>query len=256
MSDGTTPPPPPPGWNQQPQQPGWTPPSATPTPPGPPQGFPQPGYPPQQGFPQPGYPPHQGFPQPGFPQQGFPQQAPGGWAPGPELPKKKRKWPWVLLAIFLLMVLGIGACTAFVWRAVSGVTDVGNEFVEALYEDPAKAAGQLCPTASDTPEELAAIRQSWIDQGWTGGKSIFGVNVSADNGNTEGALGGTIATNPETSISILLDKTGGEWCVDSISGTDLSNLDTNLDTDISIPDISIPDISIPDLSIPDVSVPA
>jgi hypothetical protein len=159
-----------------------------------------------------------------------------------------------LLGIFLLIVLGIGACTAFVWKAVSGVTDVGNEFVEALYADPAKAAGQLCPNASDTPEELSALRQGWIDQGWTGGKTIFGVNVSSDSGNTDGSLGGTIATSPETPISILLDKNGGEWCVDSINSTSDIDLDADI-ADLSIPDVTFPDLSIPDISVPEISIP-
>lgn len=66
----------------------------------------QPPYPPS-GHPQQGYGPPQ--------QHGYPQQAPA--------PKRRKVWPWVLLAVVLVPILGFVACTAMVGGAVKAVDD-------------------------------------------------------------------------------------------------------------------------------------
>jgi hypothetical protein len=152
----------------------------------------------------------------------------------------------VLLAIFLLLVIGIGACTALIVKAVGKPIKAGNNFAEALYRDPAEAANMVCPGSGLDAEALTTQRDALVAGGWTGSKQLIGGSVDSTNGNTSAIVTGTFGTQP---VSIEMGKNGSDYCV--------TNLVTpgSVITDISIPDISIPDISIPDISIPDLPVP-
>ncbi len=192
---------------------------------------------------------------PSSPQQpawgGAPSAAQPGWNPGVEGPKKKRKWPWVLLGIFLFLVLGIGGCTYWVVGKVKGVTEVGNTFADRLYISPQEATKSVCPSSSLTVDQLQTERDALIAAGWTGGKSLFGVQTNSNSSGSTGAITGTFATSPATAVTIDLAKDGSNWCVDGFSGVGGTTL-TSV-PDFSIPDISIPDVSIPELSVPDVT---
>jgi hypothetical protein len=165
-------------------------------------------------------------------------------------PKKKRKWPWVLLAIFLLLVVGIGGCTFWVVGKVKGVTEVGNTFAERLYVSPQEGTKSVCPGSALTVDRLQSERDALVSSGWTGDKSLFGLQTSSDANGSTGEIGGTFGS---TAVTINLKKNGSDWCVDDFFGATTAVTPA---TDITFPDLSIPDISIPDISIPDLTVPA
>ncbi len=202
---------------------------------------PQQPLPPQQGWGQAPTPPPPGQFGPGQPVQG----PAAGWTPGVQGPKKKKKWPFVLLGIFLLMVLGIGACTALVVKAVGKPIKAGNNFAAALYKDPAAAAAMICPGASLDEASLKTTRDALISGGWTGDKRLVGANVNSNNGSTSAVVSGTFGSE---AVTIEMGKNGSDYCVNSL-------LAPGVNAGLAIPDISIPDISIPDISIPDISIP-
>ncbi len=102
----------------------------------------QPGGQPPNGPQQYGYPQY-GAPQYGYQQYGAPQGVPQQYGIPPNLPppaappKKRKKWPWILLAAFLL-VLGIFACTA--GGGEEGGTDPGG--TESTSDAEGDGAGQ------------------------------------------------------------------------------------------------------------------
>ncbi len=142
------------------------------------------------------------------------------------------------------MALGIGACSAFVFKAISGPTTFGNEFADKLYSNPATAAQDLCPGATVDAAGLQRTHDALVANGWTGSKRLLGSNVTTANGSTSAIVGGTLGSS---TVSIEMAKVNGDWCITNF-------IDSSLST-ISIPDISIPDLSIPDLSLPDLTVP-
>jgi hypothetical protein len=252
MSDGPTPNPPQdqPSWPtpQAPQgppvSPGWTPSGQPPVPPAPPGWNPQPAQPAQA---PPGWvqqPPQQGGWQPGAAPIPPP---PGVFVPGEQGPKKRRKWPWILLGIFLLMVLGIGACTVLLIKAVSGPTDFGNKFAEKLYSSPSGAASDLCTGSAIDAQGVQQAHDNLVAGGWTGDKRLYGAQVDSNNGSTTGAVTGTLGS---ATVTIEMAKQGGDWCVTNFVDTStLSNI-----PDLSVPDLSVPDLSVPDLTVPELEI--
>lgn len=101
---------------------------------------PQGQYPPQQQYQQ--YPPDQysqGQPHP-------PQQDPRGYGPPPAAPKKSRKWPWILLGMLLVPILGFGACVAVIGGAASSVS---GDAATVVYEvSGAESAGKITYSAN------------------------------------------------------------------------------------------------------------
>lgn len=150
------------------------------------------------------------MPQPGMPQQGWvPQQM-------QQAPKKKKKWPWILLGIFLLLVVLIGGCSAFVWRSISGITGTGNDFVSALNTSGAEAAAKGCPGAF-TVEELDGLRTELVNNGWAGGKSLLSSKVNNTNGVESATVSGTFSTTTPIPVDLVLAKNGDKWCVQQIN---------------------------------------
>jgi hypothetical protein len=173
-----------------------------------------------------------------------------GWTPGVAGPKKKKRWPWVLLAIFVLLVALIGGCTALVVKAVGKPVKAGNNFADALYKSPADAAAMLCPGTALNEEGLKTQRDALIAAGWTGSKSLLGANVSSSNGSSSAIVSGTFGSS---AVTIEMGKNGSDYCVNELISP--GSFSPGTVPDISIPDFSIPDISIPDVSIPDISIP-
>jgi hypothetical protein len=214
-----------------------------------PQGFPQPEYAPPTGFPQQGqpgaqpgfpgqagyppaqgYPPQQGFPQQGqqgVPQQGFPQQGaqqgyqqagfpPGSQGPWAQAPKKRR-WPKILLLVFVLFALLIGGCSFLVFRSVRPIVDRGNQFVAALYEGGTAAKAFACPNADVTTEELNDLGKQLKASGWRGAKTLLASGVASEAGQVSTAtVSGTLpVTGGTKTIEIDLQKPD-KWCVVSV----------------------------------------
>ncbi len=142
------------------------------------------------------------------------------------------------------MILGVGACSVWAFKALSGPTTFGNEFAEKLYSNPAAAAGDLCPGATLDAAGVQSAHDALVANGWTGDKRLLGTNVTTVNGSSTAVVGGTLGTS---TVTIEMTKIGGDWCVTNfLSSTSLST---------GFPDVSIPDVSVPDLSLPDLTVP-
>ena len=128
----------------------------------PPGGPGQPPGPPQPGWGQPSDTP--GYQSPGGPGYGAPGPAPSGYGPAPSgyggpgygaasVPpaKKSRRWIWILLAIFGVMVVGVGACTALIYNAARGPIDGANLWMAMVDEgDYQGAYDSTCESTRST----------------------------------------------------------------------------------------------------------
>lgn len=155
MSDGY-------GGQQDPADLGWNPPGGQYPQPNQPSQYPAPGQTPQPGQ----YPPPGQYQPPGQqpPAAQYPQQQ--SYPPAAAMPEKKsrRGCLWALLLVPLLLVLGVGGCSAAVFFAVREPIDATNLYVAHLDNgDYASAYDSLCRAAlaTSTLEEFTAAQ---IDQ--------------------------------------------------------------------------------------------
>lgn len=121
------------------------------------------------------YPPH-GQPhyqqQPGHP--GYPQQ---GYPPAPP-PKKRKVWPWVLLAVVLVPILGFVACTAMVGGAINAVDEARKGGTVALGETFTYQSG--VQVAAFPPTTYKSNNQFIVGAGETGYKTTVAVVNGSD----------------------------------------------------------------------------
>lgn len=218
--------PPPSDWegpgNQVPQpnfpQPGYPPPGqSTGQPPQP--GQPQPGQswaPPTQAVGQPpaqsyGQPPAQPYAQPPAQPYGQPPAGQPGYLGG-EQPKKRRIWPWILLAVFLLFFALIAGCSYLVFNFTRGPIDATNAFVANIdNKEYAAAYDSLCEAAQaqQTEAEWIADTQAEFDGEITG----YTFNEVQYTGNVT-TVTGTIDIDFVTrQYTFTLDEVGDEWRV-------------------------------------------
>jgi uncharacterized membrane protein len=80
----------------------------------------------------------------------------------PPTTRKKRRWPWVLLAVFVLIIGGFTACTALVGTAVNKIDESAKKQVTVTYSvtgqgsasityDTSTGAGVSSENANNTP---------------------------------------------------------------------------------------------------------
>ncbi|MGH1502603.1 MAG: hypothetical protein ACRBI6_03550 [Acidimicrobiales bacterium] len=171
MSDGATP----------------TPPPYDPTQPPAGQQFPPPGG---QQFPPPnpaGAPPAQATGSPVAP--GYSYGAPPPTSAPEE--KKSRKWPWIILLLVLLPILGIGGCVAVLYRAGAAPVNATNDFLALLDEDRnAEAYASMIEDCSVMDEATFVEVLETID---ITGYKIDSVSVQSSTGQQSTATtGGTV----------------------------------------------------------------
>lgn len=65
---------------------------------------------------------YQQHPSQPYPSQPYPSQPYGGYPPYQQ-PKKRKKWPFVLLGIGVLMIVGLGGCLALIGSAAEEVAN-------------------------------------------------------------------------------------------------------------------------------------
>ena len=178
------------------------------------QGYPQPGL--QYG--QPGQ--QQAHPQDPYGQQQQQYAQPGYQAYPPaqaEPQKKSRKWLWILLAIPLLILLGIGGCTALLVSSIGEPIDATNAFVADLdNQDFAAAYNQLCTTTKGAvgPDQWAAEVEAGLG-GEITDYNFTEASVSSSSGQQSTAtVTGTIAVDGvDRAVSYGLVKEGDDWRV-------------------------------------------
>lgn len=152
--------------------------------------------------PAPAQPPYQGGPVP--PQVGYPGQ--------PIAPPKRRRWPWVLLGIFVVLLLLIGGCSWLVFRAFSPSIDAANEWMVLVDEQRwDEAYDELCASTrqAQPQEEVVAILQSDF------GPSVDGYRLSQYQ-NTNGAVsvGGEVTVGgDDRPITFAMSDADDTWRV-------------------------------------------
>ncbi|HLY34477.1 MAG TPA: hypothetical protein VKQ07_08090 [Jatrophihabitantaceae bacterium] len=126
-------------------------------PPAPPPGYPaaaqgypaapRPGYQPQGYQPQ-GYPP-EGYPPPGYPPPGYP-------APGFPPPRRRRRWPWILAGMAVVLVVVGVLASVFAGRTAShDPRTAAQRFWTAVSQhDVSKAQKYVCPGKNFKNEPL------------------------------------------------------------------------------------------------------
>ncbi|MFI1238066.1 MmpS family transport accessory protein [Nocardia salmonicida] len=107
----------------------------------------------------------------GWQQQGGPPYQQGGYPPGGYPPPKKRKvWPWVLGAVLLVFLVGLGACIAIIGTAVNEVDNEINRAVNVTYQVDGTGqassitySGRNMDIAQDTDAALPWTKEVSID---------------------------------------------------------------------------------------------
>ncbi|NMO01846.1 hypothetical protein HH308_11550 [Gordonia sp. TBRC 11910] len=92
-------------------------------------------------------------PYPGQPGQPYPQQ------PYPAPPKKRKKWPWILLALVVVILALAGGCVAIVGTAVDSVDKQSKSTTTITYQvtgDGSKASITYTASDSNISQDTAA----------------------------------------------------------------------------------------------------
>lgn len=119
-------------------------------------------------------------------QQYPPQQDPRGYGPPP---KRRRVWPWVLLAVFLVPILGFAACTALVGGAISAVDQQRQGGTVQIGETFTYASGLSLTVSAPAPYD--ADNEFIIGEGEQG----YEVSVTIVNGTAQPVGASLILTN-------------------------------------------------------------
>jgi flagellar basal body-associated protein FliL len=125
--------------------------------------------------------------------------------------KKRRSWIWILLAILGVIVVGVGACSVWLFQVASGPIDGANAWLAEVDEADYQGAYELsCTETRDafTLESFTTIIQTDI------GIEIDGYNLNSVN-NTNGVVtvsGNVTADGSTQSIEFLLRNQDG-WKV-------------------------------------------
>ncbi len=168
----------------------------------------------------PGPPPGQPFdpPPPGFP-GGGPVGYPGVPAAAP---RRRRRWPWVLLGGVVLLGLLIGGCSILVLRAVSPSIDAANEWMALVDEQRwDEAYGELCPSTRRSQEADAVVPT--LRQDFGAGVSDYRLSqYQNNNGNV--SIGGQVEVDGrDRSITLAMSNADGTW---RVCGYTFSAIDT------------------------------
>ena len=120
----------------------------------------------------------------------------------------------IILGLFLGLMLLVGGCTFFVWRAVSGPIDAGNEYLAAVQAGDFDAAWALSDSscfAGGGPEQLASFFSERPIESF----SLTGTSVNSNNGRSTGTASGTVELTggDERSVELAMSKVGDNWLV-------------------------------------------
>jgi hypothetical protein len=137
---------------------------------------------------------------------------PAPWAANPPPKKKRSVWKLVLGLIIGFMLL-IGGCTFFVWRAVSGPIDAGNDFLAEV--QAGDYAGAWALAEPDCFEGGGpGLLQEVFGPAPIDSYRLSSTSVDSTNGRTSGTTAGTITFSGgdvRTIELFLIDEDG--WLV-------------------------------------------
>lgn len=130
--------------------------------------------------------------------------------------KKRRLWLWLLLGLPLLGLLGIGGCSAVLYRAVRGPIDATNDYVAKLDNgDLGGAYDSLCSTeqASFTEGQFIAATEAELGDEITGYR-FSSASITNSNGAQSATVRGRLEIDGVSrATSFNLIKEAGEWRV-------------------------------------------
>ena len=113
------------------------------------------------------------------PPQGYPAQYGQPYQP----PKKKKKWPWILLAIFVVLIAGFAGCTALVGGAVNSIDEESKKEIVITYEVSGDAQGA---TVTYTSNDTNMAQDTDVALPWTKDVTLTGfvkiATITASNG--------------------------------------------------------------------------
>jgi hypothetical protein len=93
--------------------------------------------------------------QPQQPQQPYGGQQPQpGYAPYAQPPQKKKKWPWILLAIVVVIIAVVAGCTALVSGAIDSVDEESKKEVVVTYEVTGESDGAIVTYTGNNFEHI------------------------------------------------------------------------------------------------------
>lgn len=91
-----------------------------------------------------------------YPQNPYPHY------PAPPLEKKRKKWPWIVLGIFVVIFGSIGGCMAVVGGAINAVDEDAKKQVEVVY----RVKGTGNPNVSYYSENSNRAEESDVTLPW------------------------------------------------------------------------------------------
>lgn len=142
---------------------------------------------------------------------GYPPQ---GYAPTPP-PKRRRVWPWVLLGVVLVPILGFVACTAAVGKAVSDASAPATIRYELAGDGPASTItwAQQGGTGQESTGTLPWTKTVEFGDGF-----LAGLSLTAQRGDGDGDL--TCRIVNESSGAVIAESTSsGQFAVVTCFGT-------------------------------------
>jgi hypothetical protein len=96
--------------------------------------------------------------------------------PHAQPPKKRKKWPWILLAVVVLFIAAMGGCVALIGGAVDSVDEESNKEVAVTYEVVGDAQGALMTYTSG---EMNMAQENGVALPWRKDVTITGLGKMA-----------------------------------------------------------------------------
>jgi hypothetical protein len=158
---------------------------------------------------------------PSRPPAGYPPYPPPGYYQQP--PRKKPVWPWVLGGMFLLMLLGIGGCLAFIGGVATNIDKESKRQVAVTYEVVGSGNSvSVSYTNSDNKpgtQDLGLAQETGVALPWQKEVTVDGLVKTATLTATNGAQGGEITCRIRADGKVIAEQTSkGQFATASCTG--------------------------------------
>ena len=148
-----------------------------------------------------------------YPPPGYYQQLPQ---------KKKAKWPWILGGMFVVMLLGIGGCLAFVGGVANEIDKESKRLVNVTYEVIGSGDSvAISYTGNSKPGNngISTAQETGATLPWTKVVTVDGFVKTATVSATNGSAGGEITCRIKVDDKVISEQTStGEFATVSCTG--------------------------------------
>lgn len=124
------------------------------------------------------------YPQGPYPQNPYPQY------PAPPEKKKRKKWPWIVLGIFVVIIGSIGGCMAMVGGVANEIDKESKKEVEVVY----RVKGTGTPSVTFSSENFNLAQESDVRLPWTKTVKVTGFGKTASLTATNGSESNSTVT--------------------------------------------------------------